>query len=209
MRTRFGATAVLAALILALPSSGTAQGRPIELGIDAGGTLDLSADAVAIGVPVQDFRAGFFISEALSVEPRLALNYLDGDGGSSVVTVSAQLGPMIHFSPDRGRTQGYVRPFGGLNFLKVGSESDTQFAVAGAVGVKIPVAERLATRLEGSFPHGFETSNFSGPATSALPRRAAWPPDGRVPPPYRAGSPPGPVSAGARLRRPGGCPVSP
>lgn len=163
MRTRIGVAAALAAAVLALPSSGSAQGRPVELGIDAGGTLDLSAgNAVVIGIPVQDFRAGFFISDAVSVEPRVALNYLDGDGGDAIVTVAAQLGPMIHFSPERGRAQGYVRPFGGLNFLKVGGESDTQFALGGALGVKLPIAERLATRLEASFTHGFETSNFGG-----------------------------------------------
>ena len=162
MRTRLGALAALAVLLPAIPSPGSAQGRPVELGIDAGGTFDLAADAVAIGIPVQDFRAGFFISDAVSVEPRLALNYLDGNGGSSIVALSAQLGPVIHLAPHRGRTQGYVRPFGGLNFLKVGNDSDAQLAVGGAIGVKIPVAERLATRVEGSFTHGFETGNVSG-----------------------------------------------
>jgi hypothetical protein len=162
MCTRLRCAALAAALVL-LPSLALAQGHPVELGIDAGGTFDLSGgNAVAIGVPVQDLRAGFYLTDNVSIEPRMALNYLDGDGGDAVVTVAAQLGPVIHFTPDRARAQGYVRPFGGLTFIHIGSESDAQVAVGGALGVKLPLAERLAARLEGSFTHGFETSHFGG-----------------------------------------------
>jgi hypothetical protein len=111
MLTRCCAAAV--AVLVLLTSTARAQGRPVELGIDAGGSLDLSSgNAVVVGVPVQDFR--------------------------------------------------------GLNFLKIGSESDTQLALGGALGVKIPIGERLATRLEGSFTHGFESSGSGGGSALGL-----------------------------------------
>jgi len=155
--------AAAAAVVVLLVSPARAQGRPVELGIDAGGSLDLSAgNTVVVGLPVQDFRAGFYLSDRVSVEPRLALNYLDGDGGDAIVAGTVQLGPVLHFTPDRGRAQPYVRPYGGLNFVKVGGESDTQFALGGALGVKVPVGERLATRIEGSFTHGFDSGRSSG-----------------------------------------------
>ena len=57
MLTRCCAAAV--AVLVLLTSTARAQGRPVELGIDAGGSLDLSSgNAVVVGVPVQDFRAG-------------------------------------------------------------------------------------------------------------------------------------------------------
>ena len=155
-----GATA---AAVVLLASSIHAQGRPVELGIDAGGTFDLSAgNAVVIGVPVQDFRAGFYLSDRVSIEPRLALNYLDDDGGDAILAGTVQLGPVIHFTPDRRHALAYLRPYGGLTFLKIGGESDAQLTVGGAVGVKLPVGERLAARIEGSLTHGFETSNAAG-----------------------------------------------
>jgi hypothetical protein len=155
--------AAVAAVLVLLAAPARAQGHPVELGIDAGGTLDLSgSNAVVVGLPVQDFRAGFYLSERVSIEPRVALNYLDGDGGDAIVAGTVQLGPVLHFTPDRGRAQAYVRPYGGLNFIKVGGESDAQVALGGALGVKVPMGERLATRIEGSFTHGFDSSSSGG-----------------------------------------------
>lgn len=160
MRTSPMLFGIAASVALALPASGAAQGRPVELGIDAGGSFDLSgSNTVVIGVPVQDFRAGFFVSDAVSIEPRIALNFIDQDG-SSLTAIDAQLGPVIHFSPDRSRAQGYVRPFGGLSYI---TDAGAVVSLGGALGVKLPIAERLAARVEGSFAHGFD-SFYSGNA---------------------------------------------
>jgi hypothetical protein len=149
--------------VLALPSFARAQGRPVELGIDAGVGFELSgSNTVSVGVPTQGFRAGFFVADAVSIEPRLSLNYVHPDGGESLVALAAELGPVFHFGSEAGRAGPYLRPFGGINWLKIGSESDAQLTAGGALGVKIPIAERLATRLEATFTHAFESSEFSG-----------------------------------------------
>lgn len=156
--------AIAAAVALALPVTGAAQDRPIELGIDAGGTFDLSgSNAIAVGVPVQDLRVGIFVSDAVSLEPRLALNFLD-DGGSSVTAIAAQLGPVIHFSPDRSRAQGYIRPFGGINYI---TDVGSVFTAGAGLGYKLPLAERLAARVEASYVHGFD-SFYGGDALGLL-----------------------------------------
>jgi hypothetical protein len=155
--------AAAAAVLVLLASPARAQGHPVELGIDAGGTLDLSSgNTVVVGVPVQDFRAGFYVSDRVSIEPRLALNYLDDDASEALIAAAVQLGPVLHLAPERGRAQPYLRPYGGLNFLKISGQSDTQLTVGGALGVKIPIGERLATRIEGSFTHGFESDRAGG-----------------------------------------------
>jgi hypothetical protein len=151
--------AIAWSLAMALPTSGTAQGRPVELGIDAGGSFELSgSNTVVVGLPTQDFRVGFFVSDAISVEPRVAFTHVEQDG-SSLTAVSAQLGPVIHFSPDRSRTQGYVRPFAGINYL---TDYGSGFTAGGALGVKLPLVERLAARVEGSYVHGFDSGNALG-----------------------------------------------
>jgi hypothetical protein len=160
MRIRVRATALFVA-VLALPSFAWAQGRPVELGIDARVGFELSgSNTVSVGVPTQSFRAGFFVADAVSIEPRLSLNYIHS--GESLVALAAELGPVFHFGSESGRSGPYLRPFGGINWLKVGSESDAQLTAGGGLGVKIPIAQRLATRLEATFTHAFESSELGG-----------------------------------------------
>ena len=153
MRTSPLLLAIAASVALTPPAS-AAQGRPVELGIDAGGSFDVSgSNTVAIGLPVQDFRAGIFVSDAVSIEPRVAFAFIDQDG-SNLTAIDAQLGPVLHFSPGRGRPQGYVRPFGGVSYI---TDAGAVVSLGGALGVKLPVAERLAVRVEGSYAHGFDS----------------------------------------------------
>jgi hypothetical protein len=156
MRPSSVVVALLAAAALTLPTPGSAQGRPVELG-----TFDLSGgSAIAVSIPVQDFRAGFFLSDRLSLEPRLALSFFDSDGTSSQTALSSQVGALVHFHGDRTRAQPYIRPFGGVLFLDVGGNNDAQFLAGGGIGVKIPIADRLAARVEGVYTHGFESSGL-------------------------------------------------
>ncbi|HYC33246.1 MAG TPA: outer membrane beta-barrel protein [Gemmatimonadales bacterium] len=160
MRAHLGGAALLAAMLLTLPSGATAQSRGVELGIDAGAAIGLSGGtSYAVGVPIQDFRLGIFVGKAVSIEPRLALSYIGGDG-DDLVAISTQIGPVIPFSPERTRAQGYLRPFAGLGYADLGGGSDTQVALGMGLGVKVPLAERLAARLEGSYTHTAES--FTG-----------------------------------------------
>jgi len=162
---------VLAMLIgsLCLTAPALAQGRPVELGLDAGVSFSLSDPTVTtVNVPVQDLRAGFFVSDRVSVEPRVALSYVKVENSDALTTATAALGALVHFSGDRNRSQPYFRPFGGLTFVDVGGGSETQFNLGGGIGVKLPVAERMAARLEADYAHAFETDRFASSDAVAL-----------------------------------------
>ncbi|HEX6614705.1 MAG TPA: outer membrane beta-barrel protein [Gemmatimonadales bacterium] len=155
---------VLAVLVgsLCLTAPALAQGHPVELGLDAGASFTLSNPTVTtISIPVQDLRAGFFVSDRAEVEPRVALNYLKAESDDALTTITAALGVLVHFSGDRDRSQPYLRPFGGLSLIDVGGARETQFNLGGGLGVKLPVAERMAARLEAAYAHGFETDTFA------------------------------------------------
>lgn len=162
MRARPGVLAILVgSLILAVPAR--AQDRPVELGLDAGVSFNISdPNVTTISIPVQDLRVGFFVSDRLSLEPRVALNYLKVEDSDALTSITAALGALVHFNPDRDRSQFYLRPFGGLAFVDFGDDSETQFSLGGGLGVKLPMAERFAARLEGAFAHAFETDALAG-----------------------------------------------
>jgi hypothetical protein len=148
---------------LAAAPGAWAQGRPVELGLDAGVSFNLSdPNVTTISIPVQDLRAGFFLSDAVSLEPRIALNYLKVEDSDALTTITLAVGGLYHFHADRTRAQPYVRPFAGLAYIDVGPDSETQFSAGGGIGIKLPMAERFAARLEGAYVHGFETDALLG-----------------------------------------------
>ena len=153
-----GRVAYTLLLIGTIPRTGAgAQANPIELGVDAVIAVSLDEPRVTtIAIPFQRFRVGFFTSPTLSFEPSLALNFFAVQGGGDFSTINLGLGVLFHLSPDRTRTQTYVRPFGGFTSVSNGA-SDTQANLGFGVGFKTPFANRrLATRLEAFLQHVFE-----------------------------------------------------
>lgn len=150
----------LAALtILTLSASASAQrassmANPSpEIGMDAGILFRLtSPSATNIAIPLPLVRMGFFVSPALSIEPSLGLNSFSG-GGLSGTDYTVGVGALYHFSPSRAASQFYVRPFVSINGSSgnLGSGSSVAFGVGG--GLKIPLRDRIATRLEANFAH--------------------------------------------------------
>ncbi len=116
-------------------------------------------------VPFQSFRAGFFVSDNASLEPAVSLNYLKFEGSDAIATIGLKFAALFHFSPDRDRSQPYVRPQAGLTFITAGGESASQFHLGGGFGVKVPVANQLAVRLEAGFQHSLENDDFNGMST--------------------------------------------
>jgi hypothetical protein len=145
------------ALLAVGPSISRAQTDPIELGVDAAIAIGLDDPRVTtIGIPIQQFRIGFFRSPTLSFEPTLAVNYLNIEGVGDFSTISLGLGVLFHLSPDRTRSQAYLRPFGGFVSVSNGA-SDTRANLGFGVGFKTPFANRrLASRLEGFLNHVFD-----------------------------------------------------
>jgi hypothetical protein len=132
-----------------------AQANPVELGID--GALAVTLDdprVTTLGIPVQQFRVGFHQSPTLSIEPTLAINYINIEGFGDGSTISLGVGLLFHRSPNRARGRAYFRPFGG--FTKVSNGGDTSPNLGFGVGYTAPFADRrLATRLEGFVNHTF------------------------------------------------------
>jgi hypothetical protein len=159
MRSLAAAFTTLPLLAIA-PAFALAQTNPIELGVDAALAIGLDEPRVTtIAIPIQRFRAGFFTSPTRSFEPWLAVNFAAVQGGGTSSTINLGLGVLFHLSPDRTRTQTYMRPFGGFTSFSNGA-SDTQATVGFGVGFKNPFANRrLATRLEAFLSHVFNDPN--------------------------------------------------
>jgi hypothetical protein len=133
--------------------------RPLELGIDAGVTIGLDDNALtSIDIPVQSFRIGFPISPRTSLEPKLRLNILTGEG-DTFTSYRAELGLLYHLGSDRypgayQRAGIYVRPFIGIVGYADG-DSDSAGLLGGGIGWKHPLVSRLSSRLEANFAHQF------------------------------------------------------
>ena len=155
MRSLVGGLTV-SVLLAAAQSPVRAQANPIELGIDAALAIGLDDPRVtSLVIPIQRFRVGFFTSPTLSWEPWLALSYFSVEDGGDFSTANLGLGVLFHLTPDRTRTQTYLRPFAGFTRVSAG-EGDTDAQLGFGVGWKFPFANRrLATRIEPFLQHVF------------------------------------------------------
>jgi hypothetical protein len=136
--------------------------KPIELGFDAALTYETTKElkATTLTLPVPRVRIGFFVSQVLSLEPAVALQYIrtkvenplpGTDGIISGTSYDAAVGALFHFVTDRARTQPFIRPFAGVRGYNSGGVSNSYAAYGAGVGAKIPVANRLSTRFELGF----------------------------------------------------------
>jgi len=153
--------AVLGCLALALTASAASAqraGRLVEFGIDGGITFGLDdPNLTLVSLPVQAFRVGFFMSDRLSIEPRLSFNSISG-GGASIQTYAFEVGALFHPGGYRTGRGMYIRPFGGIVGFNSDPVDDSDGFLGAGVGVRLPFADRrLATRLEANLSHVFDT----------------------------------------------------
>jgi hypothetical protein len=164
-------------VILLLPTLLYAQERPVELGID--GALAISFDrgaSTSFQLPTQSFRVGFFLSDAVSLEPVVSVNYLKFAEASADYALRLELGGLYHFKIDRTGPQPYFRPAAGLRLIAARGDAVAQFRAGGGVGVKLPVASHL----QHTFLNGLSGSNsiFAGVGLSLRDSRTAPQADG-------------------------------
>lgn len=161
--------AALAVLTFLIAGPLGAQDRPLELGLDAAFVVSLTDDAngmetdniTVIGVPFQRLRVGFFISDRFEIEPILQFNFVNV-GDSDLLQLGLFVDGAYHFTSDPARPRAYLTASGGLDLLSADDESDTQWVFGGGVGVKLPVADQLAVRLEGGVRRAFESDDRLG-----------------------------------------------
>jgi hypothetical protein len=163
MTKRF--SAVLSTALLAISAStaaaqATQAGNPVELGMDAVVATSLGDTRITtVSIPNAEFRVGFFLSNNVSIEPRLGITSISGDG--TFTSYKGELGVLYHFGGERVGSGVYVRPFAGFTGYS-SAGSDTQANAGIGLGVKIPFAERLATRIEANYVHGFSSDMGDG-----------------------------------------------
>jgi len=176
MRLSASCAALVAACTLAASAAHAQRGAslPIELGIDGGVTFGLGdADYTRIALPGQRFRVGFFTSDAISIEPAIALNYVS-TGDTHSTDFVGDVGVLFHTSPTAGGSRVYLRPFAGLETISFSSDnpnvddSTTQFHLGAGVGIKVPLANRLRARFEANFLHGFDSSGAGDTSGNAI-----------------------------------------
>ena len=149
----------LAAIALASTSAMAQTPRPIELGIDAGVNIGLGDNSgTEIDIPVQSLRVGFPISPRTSLEPKLSLRILTGEG-DTFTQYRAEIGLLYHLGSSRypgayQRAGAYVRPFLGIVGFSDG-ESDSAGLLGAGLGWKMPLVSRLSSRFEANFAHQF------------------------------------------------------
>jgi hypothetical protein len=149
-------------LLLALSAMSASAQRPVELGVDLGFSYTTQSPHVStFSIPIGDVRAGFFVSDRLSFEPRISLAYVKVEDVDATTLFAGTAGLLYHFSADRSRSQVFVRPFVEWQHIDIGPASASQFFAGGTVGVKLPAGSRLATRLEVGYSHGFENDDFA------------------------------------------------
>jgi len=148
--------AIASALFFTSSVAGAQTSRGVELGIDAGVAIGLGDNSqTVISFPAQAFRAGFAMSDRISIEPKLGFSISTGDNSTSS-SYRAEVGALYHLSPrvDRMRSGVYVRPFAGIAGFNVSVDGDdndvgdTNGLLGVGLGLKVPLISRLSTRFE-------------------------------------------------------------
>jgi hypothetical protein len=154
---------VLTVGVLAFFSSAAAEAQQgsVEFGIDAGVVASINDNVdnlTSICVPCQRLRIGFFVSDAISFEPAVALNVVTG-GGETLTTFSGTASLLYHFTTDPDASRAYFRVGGGVDVVDFGGGSLTQAGVGGGIGIKGP-AGGIAIRAEAIAGYNFETDDL-------------------------------------------------
>ena len=148
-------------ILLLAPAVSHAQTQSIELGFDGALSVFLNDPTTTrTSIPSEVFRVGFFPVNRVSIEPSIALSYIDGQNRDPLVSVSLSLSALWHLTPSRSRTQPFLRPTAGVDYYSFGSTSHSRLKAGGYVGLKIPVANHLSVRLESGYQRGFESEDL-------------------------------------------------
>ena len=152
-------TAAIAALALSASAATAQTSRPLELGVDAGVTVGLGDNAVTVvDIPAQAFRIGFPMTSNISLEPKLGLTLISGEG-DTFSSYLAELGLLYHLNTMRSGT--YLRPFVGLSGFSAGDNDETHGIIGAGVGIKVPLRDRIGSRFEANFAHLFGDGRFN------------------------------------------------
>lgn len=161
VRARPLSAAVALATVLAAPL--TAQKGTLEIGADVIGygrfTVAGNQSSI-VELPAASVRFGYFLTDRISVEPNLTYSRFSPEDGAASSSYFTSLGVAYHVPADRSKPQLFVQPYLGLSGSEGGS--DGSFALIGAaVGVKLPLAERVVLRTSANYDRGLSEGDNS------------------------------------------------
>ena len=165
MSRRFVLILILVAAFFSSVRPAFAQQGVTELGFDMAIAYEMESESFSVSLPIGGvvnalfappggLRVGFYLSDAVSVEPSLSVAYLALNGSDNPLTINSAVKVLYHLSDDPGRTRAYIGAGPSFTFISEG-ESDSQFGLLGEIGVKLPISSQVGTRLAAGFMHGF------------------------------------------------------
>ena len=147
---------ICAALAASVSVASAQQTRlPAEFGVDAGISVSFDKPQVTTtSIPVPAIRLGFYINDRVAIEPKVGLQSFHDNTGSSAA-YHAEVGVLFHFENSPVGRGVYARPFvglGGVTGIGAGS-GGAETLYGGGLGLKVPVADRFASRFEVNYSH--------------------------------------------------------
>jgi hypothetical protein len=148
----------MAFMLLALLVAPAAVQAQVEVGVDAGLTIDKASGSDAlttISVPASSVRIGFTAGDMVSVETLFSF-IRASSGGESASNLA--LIPGVNVSLGEGGF--YIRGEAGLMRVSFSDDSGTQFTVGGAAGLKKAVNDGpVSFRMEAGFGRWLENAD--------------------------------------------------
>ena len=134
--------------------------------MDAGITIGMDTPkSIMLQIPVGMVRAGYFVSDVLSLEPGLSFFSVGQKGATGFSSYTLQLGALYHLTPDRTKQQMFVHPM--LAFSGGSGNQRTITSLGAGVGIKRPFMQnRLAARGELNATHSLKSGPV--PARTSL-----------------------------------------
>jgi len=164
MRT---SVAMLATLLLAVPTLAAAQDRPaLEVGTYAGLSVAKETgedgSTKTFGIPTGTLYLAFFPTDRTFIEPEIALTRISNDGSFTSLGLSGWVNVAL---TGVGANSAYVGAAPTLRRLSSsgggGGDSASQWGIAGRVGYRIIARESFAVRLEAGYERLLENDDFN------------------------------------------------
>ncbi len=159
MTRKLSASLVILAFAAAA-TAGAQTSQPKEIGADAGVVIGLGGGSfTTIAIPAQAVRVGFPIGLRTSLEPKLGIIIVTGDG-DTFTQYRGELGLLYGLGSSRypgayQRAGLYVRPFIGIAGVSGGDDSAASGILGAGIGARMPIMSRLSSRFEANFAHEF------------------------------------------------------
>jgi len=117
-------------------------------------------DAFLASLPVK-LRAGFPVTSQFSMEPSVAFDVVS-IGGETLHEFDLGLSFLRNLGGERGKTTPFLRIGGSFHVIGDGDDTDTQLSAGGALGVRLPMADRLDFRVEAGATRHFSNDDYLG-----------------------------------------------